>query len=61
MLSLLISIALLGLVVWAVNQYVPMAPMFKNVFNIVAIVVLIVIVGSAFGLWSGVGALPRIR
>lgn len=49
MLSLIITLALLGLIVWAITTYIPMPPVFKTVIYIVAAVCLIMLLMRAFG------------
>lgn len=48
--SLIIIIALIGVLMWAVNKYVPMAPNIKTLLNIVVVVVLVFWVLSLFGI-----------
>ena len=63
MIGLIIYIALLGLITWAVITYVPMPPPFKTAITIVAVILLILIILSAFGLLDSVRdvSVPRIR
>lgn len=48
--SLIVTIALLGLLVWAVTELVPMPAQFKKVIIVVAIVVLVLYVFGALNL-----------
>ena len=50
MIGLIISIALLGLIVWAITTLVPMPPKFVQVIYVIAIVCVVLMVLSAFGL-----------
>lgn len=54
MIGLIITIALLGLIVWAVTTYIPMPPPFKTAIYVIAVICLILYVLSAFGLLGGV-------
>jgi len=62
MIGLIIFIALMGLLVWAVTTFIPMPASFKTAIFVVAVVILILVVLNAFGLLSGVRDVdvPRI-
>ena len=49
MLSLILFIVVVGVVLWAVNAYVPMEPNIKKLLNVVVIILLIVYLLNAFG------------
>jgi hypothetical protein len=59
MISLIIWIAILGLIVYAVTTFIPMAPPFKNLIYIIAGICCLLILLNAFGL--GDAGLPRLR
>ncbi len=46
---LVLAIALVGCVVWAIETYIPMAPPFKLVIRIIVVVVLILYLLRMFG------------
>lgn len=50
MLTVIISLALLGLLVWAVTKFIPMPPAFQKLITIVAVVVAVVYVLNVLGL-----------
>ena len=50
--GLLVFIIVAGVVLWAVNKYIPMQPNIKNILNIVAVVIIILVVLNAFGVFS---------
>lgn len=50
--TLLLVLTLLGLGVWALTTYVPLAPGFKKIITIVAIVVAVFLVLQFFGVWN---------
>ena len=52
MIELVVTIAVVGLIVWAIVTYIPMAPAFKRAIIIIAIVCLAIFVLRSFGLWS---------
>ena len=43
---------MIGVVLWLINQYIPMDGNIKKILNIVVIVALIVWLAKAIGLWS---------
>ncbi len=58
MISLIVIIAVFGLLVWAITTLVPMPPQFKNAIYVIAIVCLAIYVLQAFGLLTG---FPQVR
>jgi len=53
MLSVLLVLVLVGVGLYLLNQYVPMAPPFKMVINVVAVLFLILWMLQVFGLVHG--------
>lgn len=49
-LTLIIILALIGLGLWAVNQYIPMQPTVKKILNIAVIVAVVLWLLSVFGI-----------
>ncbi len=63
LISLLVLIAVIGLIVWLLTTYVPMPAPFKTAIIVIAIVVVLLFVLGAFGLLDSLGAIrvgPRI-
>ena len=52
LLSVLLVIILIGVLLWAVNTYIPMDRKIKNILNIVVVIVVVVWLLKAFGLFS---------
>ena len=52
LLSILLVIIIVGVLLWAVNTYIPMDRKIKNILNIVVVVIVIVWLLKAFGLFS---------
>ena len=42
MLSILIALVIVGFLLWLVNTYVPMDGKFKQIFNVLAVIVVVV-------------------
>ena len=57
LITLIVVLVILGLVMWLIEQYVPMSPPFRTVLRVLVVLALILYLLSAFGLWSG----PRLR
>lgn len=60
LLSVAIVIIVVGVVLWAVNRYIPMDAAIKQILNIVVIVVLVLWLLQAFGLMPSLGDI-RLR
>lgn len=52
LLSILLVIIVVGILLWAVNNYIPMDRKIKNILNIVVVIIVIVWVLKVFGLFS---------
>jgi len=52
--TVVLGLILVGVFLWAVNTYVPMAQSIKDILNIVVVVASCVWVLQATGLWGGV-------
>ena len=50
LISLIIVLALVGLALWAINNYIPMQPTIKRILNVVVIIVVILWLLSVFGI-----------
>lgn len=53
MVEALIILIIVGVALWLVNQYVPMAPAFKTVVNVIAVLFLVLWLLRLFGVISG--------
>ena len=56
LLSLIIVIVVIGVLLWAVNTYLPMDQKIKNILNVVVVVALVLFILSLF-----VGYFPKIH
>lgn len=45
---LIVLLAVVGLILWIVNQYVPMPPMFKQILNVVVIIAIVLWLAVTF-------------
>ncbi len=55
LIELIVYIALIGLLVWAITTFVPMPGSYKRAIHVIAIVVLVIFVLGVFGI------LPRFH
>jgi hypothetical protein len=51
--TLIIILAVIGFCLWAVNTYIPMQPLFKNLINVIVIIATIIWLLTRLGLISG--------
>ena len=51
---LVLTLVVVGVVLWLINTFVPMAGSIKTILNVVVVVVVCIWVLEAFGLWGSV-------
>ena len=56
LLNLVVALIVVGVVLWLINRYIPMASSIKSILNIVVVVVVAVWVLQAVGLWGGISS-----
>jgi hypothetical protein len=56
--NIVVILVVIGLVMWLINTYIPMAGAIKSLLNIVVFVVVLIWVLQIFGL---IGAIPGLR
>jgi len=54
LIALVITLVIIGVALWAINAYVPMAPSIKKILNIVVIVVVCLWLLQVFGIMDHV-------
>lgn len=59
MISLIVAIALAGLLVWAVTNFIPMPPAFKTAIVVIATVCLLFYILRVFGVRADLPVLRR--
>lgn len=60
MISLIVTIAIVGLIVYLITTFIPMPAQFQKAIYVVAAVGLLLYLLSALGLWNGFGTI-RLR
>jgi len=62
MLGLIITLIVIGLILWAINNYLPLDPKIKTILNVVVVICVVIYVLSAFGVLGSMSTpLPRLR
>lgn len=46
--ELIIILAVIGLILWVVNRYIPMDPTFKQILNVIVLIAILLWLVSAF-------------
>jgi hypothetical protein len=57
LIQLVIALVVVGVLLWAVNNYIPMDGKIKNILNIVVVVVVVLWLLQVFGVLSGMGSI----
>lgn len=52
LINLIVPLIVVGVVLWLINRYIPMASSIKTILNVVVVVVVSVWVLQSVGLWS---------
>lgn len=58
LINLVIILVIVGVVLWLINRYIPMASSIKKILNLVVIIVVVLWLLSVFGV---IGSLSSIR
>lgn len=63
MLTLIITLVVVGIILWAINTYIPMDSKIKTLLNVVVIIVLVLWLLSIFGILGAIDNVnvPRVR
>ncbi len=56
LINLVITLVVVGVVLWLINNYIPMASSIKKILNVVVVVVVVLWVLQVFGLWGGMSS-----
>lgn len=57
-LTIILVIVIVGVILWAINQYLPMQAGIKKLLNIVVIIILVIWLLNAFGIF---GTLENVK
>ncbi len=53
LITVVITLVVVGLILWLINRFIPMASSIKSILNIVVIIAVILWLLKVFGIWSG--------
>lgn len=59
--TLLVILAIIGVLVWLVNTYIPMAEPWKKAFNVIAIIATVLWLLNVFGIWDMGGTVGHLH
>lgn len=51
--TVVITLIVVGVALWAINRYIPMASSIKNILNIVVVIVVVIWLLQGFGVLDG--------
>lgn len=54
LIELVVTLIVVGMALWLINRFIPMASSIKTILNVVVVVVVGVWVLQVFGLWTGI-------
>ncbi|HTF33811.1 MAG TPA: Thivi_2564 family membrane protein [Myxococcota bacterium] len=63
LISLVVTLIVVGVLLWLINTYIPMDAKIKNILNIVVVIVVVLWLLSAFGILGHGGDIkvPQVR
>jgi hypothetical protein len=56
LIGLIVTLVVVGVLLWMVNAYIPMDPKIKNILNIVVVIAVVLWLLQAFGLLGSIGS-----
>ena len=56
LINIVITLIVVGVVLWLINNFIPMASSIKSILNIVVVVFVCVWLLQVFGLWNGLSS-----
>jgi len=62
-LGLILVLVLVGVLLWAINSYIPMDPKIKSILNVVVVIIVVFWLLNVFGVLGGLSSarVPRIK
>jgi hypothetical protein len=61
LITVLLVLVIVGVVLWVINRFIPMAASIKTILNIVVILAVVVWLLSVFGIVTGISGLDNLR
>lgn len=56
LINIVVVLIVVGVALWLINSYIPMASSIKSILNVVVVIVVAVWLLRAFGLWSNISS-----
>jgi len=53
LITVVITLVIVGLILWLINRFIPMASSIKSILNVVVVIAVILWLLRVFGIWSG--------
>lgn len=57
LITVLITLVVVGLILYLINRFIPMASSIKSILNVVVIIAVIIWLLRVFGIWGGTGTI----
>ena len=61
LIQVVVTLIVIGILLWLVNAYIPMAASIKKILNVVVIVVVVLWLLNVFGVFTYLGNVPVLR
>ena len=61
LINLVVALIVVGVLLWLVNRFIPMASSIKSILNVVVVVAVVIWVLQAVGLWAGISSFRLSR
>ncbi|MCE9624305.1 MAG: hypothetical protein K8R69_02450 [Deltaproteobacteria bacterium] len=58
LLHIVLILIVVGVLLWLINNYIPMASSIKTILNVVVVIAVIIWLLRVFGVWGGVASFP---
>lgn len=53
LITVVVTLIIVGLILWLINRFIPMAGSIKSILNVVVIIAVIIWLLRVFGIWGG--------
>ena len=61
LMNLVVALIVVGVLLWLVNRFIPMASSIRSILNVVVVVAVVIWVLQAVGLWAGISSFRLSR
>lgn len=61
LISLVVTLVVVGVILWLVNNYIPMAPIIKTIINVIVVLFICLWLLRVFGIGTGMYVGPHTR